>query len=311
MSEILTQAFLTALVAGAILAAAPLMFAALGETLAERSGVLNLGLEGMMLMGAYAGFVAAYLSDSVWLGLLLGTGAGVFGSLIMALLCVRLGLNQIVVGIAITLAGEGITSVLAQARFEGAHPRLGAPPVVAIPLLSEIPVLGHSLFVQPLIVYIGLGLAGAVAWLLHRTNAGLNLRAAGQKPEALDVAGVNVLATRTYAELATGAFAGLGGAYLSVFVAGAFTPFMTQGQGFMAIVIAMLARGKASWVVAGSFLFGICLSITSALNVVGVNVPTDLVSMLPYVAVMVALIVFARSSYIPPALCVPYTRGAR
>jgi len=311
MSEVLTRTFMTALVSGGILAGVPLMFTALGETISERAGVLNIGLEGMMLVGAYVGFVGAYYGHTVYIGFLTGLLGGAIASLFMVVLCVRLGLDQIVIGIAITLAGEGITSVLQGAQFGTTYPRLGAPPTVAIPLLSGIPVIGPSLFDQPLIVYLGFTLVGVVAWIFRRTNIGLNLRAAGEKPEALDAAGVSVVATRSWAALVTGCCAGVGGAYLSIVGAGTFTPFMTQGQGFMAIVIAMLARGKPLWVVFGSFLFGICLSIATALQLAGIDVSVDVVNMLPFIAIIVALMVFARRSYLPPALALPYVRGAR
>ena len=311
MSELLTRTFLTALISGGLIAGVSLMFTALGETISERAGVLNIGLEGMMLVGAYIGFVGAYYGHSFWVGFAAGIGGGAFASLFMVVLCVRLGLDQIVVGIAITLAGEGITSVLQDTQFGSTYPRLGAAPTVAIPVLSDIPVLGKSVFDQPLIVYLGLAGVGAVSWIFRRTNAGLNLRAAGEKPEALDAAGVSVVATRSYAALCTGALAGLGGAYLSIVGAGTFTPFMTQGQGFMAIVIAMLARGKPLWVVMGSFLFGISLSVATALQLAGINISTDVVNLLPFVAIMVALVAFARRSYLPPALALPYVRGAR
>jgi len=311
MSELLTRTFLTALISGGLIAGVSLMFTALGETISERAGVLNIGLEGMMLVGAYIGFVGAYYGHSFWVGFAAGIAGGAFASLFMVVLCVRLGLDQIVVGIAITLAGEGITSVLQDTQFGSTYPRLGAAPTVAIPVLSDIPVLGKSVFDQPLIVYLGLAGVGAVSWIFRRTNAGLNLRAAGEKPEALDAAGVSVVATRSYAALCTGALAGLGGAYLSIVGAGTFTPFMTQGQGFMAIVIAMLARGKPLWVVMGSFLFGISLSVATALQLAGINISTDVVNLLPFIAIMVALVAFARRSYLPPALALPYVRGAR
>ena len=267
MSDILTQVFWTSVVTGGLLAGVPLMFTALGETISERAGVLNIGLEGMMLLGAYVGFLGAYYGHSVWVGYLAGIAAGAFGSLFMVVLCVWLGLDQIVVG--------------------------------------------KSLFDQPLIVYLGLAGVALTSWVFRKTNAGLNLRAAGEKPEALDAAGVSVLATRSYAALCTGALAGLGGAYLSIVGAGTFTPFMTQGQGFMAIVIAMLARGKPLLVVCGAFLFGISLSIATALQLAGINVSTDVVNMLPFLAIMVALVAFARRSYLAPALAIPYVRGAR
>jgi general nucleoside transport system permease protein len=308
---VFSEAVLTSLIAGAIVAGMPLMLTALGETISERAGVLNLGLEGMMLLGAYLGFLGAYYGHSEWLGFLLGMLGGAIGAVLMIVLCVWLGLDQIVVGIAITLAGEGITSVLQGAEFGSSYPRLGAPATVAIPGLDKIPVLGPSIFDQPLLVYLAFVFAGVLVWVFRATNIGLNLRAAGEKPEALDAAGISVIATRSWAALATGLLAGLGGAYLSIVGAGVFTPFMTQGQGYMAIVIAMLARGRPLYVVLGSLLFGISLSIATALQLANINVSQDLVTMLPFIAIILALIIFNRRSYLPPALCIPYVRGAR
>ena len=310
-TEVVTRLFWTSVVAGGLLAGLPLMFTALGETIAERAGVLNIGLEGMMLLGAYVGFLGVYYGHTVWLGYLAGMAAGALASVFMVVLCVWRGFDQIVVGIAITLAGEGITSVLQGAQFGTTYPSLGATPTIAIPLLDRIPVVGTSLFDQPLVVYLGFALVGLLTWTFRSTNVGLNLRAAGEKPEALDAAGVGVVATRTYAELACGALAGLGGAYLAVSVAGVFTPFVTQGQGFMAIVIAMLARGKPLGVVLGSFLFGVTLALGDSLQIAGIHISTDLINILPFIAIIVALIVFGRRSYLPPALALPYVRGAR
>ena len=311
MSNLFHQTVLTALISGGIIAGVPLMLTAVGETISERAGVLNLGLEGMMLVGAYVGFIGAYYGHSSWLGFGLGAIGGVIACSFMIVLCVWLGLDQIVVGIAITLAGEGITSVLQGAQFGTSYPRLGATTEVKIPLLHKIPVVGPSAFEQHLLVYLALVLVGGLVWVFRATNVGLNLRAAGEEPEALDAAGVSVVATRSYAVLCTGALAGIGGAFLSIVGAGVFTPFMTQGQGYMAIVICMLARGKPVWVLIGSFLFGISLSIATALQLAGINISTDLVNMLPFIAIIVALVLFARRSYLPPALAVPYIRGAR
>lgn len=314
----MSQVFWTTLIAAGLSAGVPLMFTALGETISERAGVLNIGLEGMMLVGAYCGYLGAYYGSSVWVGYLAGIAGGMSGAVIMAVLCVWLGLDQIVVGIAITLAGEGITSVLYQTQFASTQPRLGAPPIDSIPLLDRIPVLGKPLngqfplFSQPMIVYLGLAFAALLAWIFSSTNVGLNLRAAGEKPEALDAAGVSVVATRTYAVLATGALAGLGGAFLSIVGAGGFQPFLTGGQGFMAIVIAMLARGRPLGVVLGSFLFGTTISLSPVLGAAGIaNIPDNVVHMLPFVAIILALILFSRRSYLPPALALPYVRGAR
>lgn len=317
MSDLLTNDFFTALIAGGLLAGVPLLFAALGEMISERAGVLNIGLEGMMLFGAYAGFVGAYYGNHSWYGFGAGMGAGALVSLIMVVLCVRFGLDQIVVGIAITLAAEGITSLLHEAQFAETRPTLGAIDRVSIPGLSELPVVGGrdasngSLFSQPLLVYLGFGFVIVVAWTLRSTHLGLNIRAAGDKPAALDAAGVSVIASRSWAVVFAGAMAGLGGAYLSVVAAGLFEAFITQGRGFIAIVLAMLARGRPAWVVAGAFLFGISLSISDALQIAGVDISTDAVFMLPFLTVMAVLIIFARRAYLPAALGLPYIRGAR
>jgi general nucleoside transport system permease protein len=311
MEDLFTETFLTALVAGGVLAAMPLLFASLGETISEQAGVLNVGLEGMMLAGAYGGFVVALETDSTWLGLGAGTVVGAIVSLLMVVLCVRMKLDQIVIGIGIVLVAEGLTSLLFDARYAASRPRLPAASEWSVPGLSELPILGESLFKQHPIVYIGVALVIATHYVLRRTSAGLSLRAAGERPAALDAAGVSVDGTRTWATIAAGVGAGLGGAYLSLIAAGTFTPFMTQGQGFIAIVIAMLARGTAHWTIVGSLLFGMSLSVATALQLVGIQISTDYVQMLPFIAVIVVLVLFARRSYLPSALALPYVRGER
>jgi ABC-type uncharacterized transport system permease subunit len=311
VGEILTATFFSALLAGGVTAGMPLLLAGLGETISERAGVLNIGLEGMMITGAYVGFVVALESGSLWLGFVSGLAAGLVLSLLVTLFCVRLGLDQIVVGIAILVAMEGVTSVLHRAQYGTTYPRLDSMPGVEIPLLSRIPVLGEGLFSQPLPVYLTLLLVGAAAWTLRATNIGLEWKAAGESPETLDVAGVDVARTRSSAALCAGAFAGLGGAYLSIVGAGIFVPFMTNGAGFIAIVLAMLARGRPIWVVIGAAAFGMTVSLATALQLVGIVIPIDLVNMLPFVAVLAVLVIFARRVYLPAALGVPYERGGR
>jgi simple sugar transport system permease protein len=303
--------FWAAVLTGAVLAGMPLLFAALGETISEQAGILNIGLEGMMLFGAYGGFVIANWTGSSWLGFLGALIAGMAVAMLMVVFCVRMGRDQIVVGIAILLSIEGLTSLLHQVQYGESYPRLGAVTAVPIPGLSKIPVIGPSLFNQPLMFYIGIVLIFVVGWVLYKTNLGLNIRAAGWRPVALDNAGVDVLKIRTIAVLATGGLAGLGGGYMAIITAGVFVPFMTGGQGFIAIVIAMLARGKPVWVLIGAFLFGIAMSVATALQLVGVQISTDLINMLPFLVVILALALFARQSYLPAALALPFERGKR
>jgi len=232
-------------------------------------------------------------------------------ALFMVVLCIRLGLNQIVIGIALTLGAEGLTALLHYFQFSRTYPRLSQAPVLPIPGLSQIPVLGPALFSHNAVVYIGVLLVAGLTWLFRRSHIGLNLEAAGSKPAALDAAGVSVLATRSWAVLATGFLTGVGGAYLANVGAGLFVPFMTNGAGFIGIVLAMLARGRPVWVLAGAALFGVSLALTTALQVAGVNIPTDVVQMLPFAMVMLVLVIFARHSVLPPALGLPYLRGDR
>ena len=180
-----------------------------------------------------------------------------------------------------------------------------------IPLLAQIPILGPALFDRPPIVYLAIALVFVLAYAYRHTNLGLNLQAAGDKPAALDAAGVDVVLTRGLAVLATGLLAGIGGAFLSEVGAGIFVPFMTNGAGFIGIVLAMLARGRPIWVLFGALLFGACLSMTTALQVAGVDIPTDVIQMLPFAAVMAVLVIFGRRASLPAALGIPYVRGAR
>jgi simple sugar transport system permease protein len=311
MSELLTQPFLISLLFGAVTAGIPLLLAGLGEQISEKAGVLNIGIEGMMLFGAYTGFVAAYYSGSFWLGFLAGGIGGMAVAFFVVLFCIRQGLNQIVIGIALTIGVEGLTALLHFFQFSKTYPRLDKAPILALPLLADIPVLGPALFSHNIVVYVAVGLVFAFAWMFRKTYVGLNLEAAGAKPAALDAAGISVVATRSAAVLSTGFLAGLGGAYLANVGAGLFVPFMTHGAGFIGIVLAMLARGNPVWVLLGASLFGVSLAMTTALQVAGVNVPTDVVQMLPFAMVMLVLVIFARHSVLPPALGLPYVRGDR
>ncbi len=309
--DLLTPEFLTALLAAGIVSGVPLLFASLGETFAEQAGILNVGLEGIMLSGAFVAFMVALQTNDYWFGLLGGAVAGMAAALIMVVFCVRMGLDQIVVGIAIVLTAEGATAVLHDIWYSATYPRLPSVPDFEIPILKDIPILGGSLFSQPLIVYVGIVLVAIAAWAIRRTRWGLELRAAGERPDSLDAAGVSVVRTRTVAELLCGALAGVGGAYLAIVGAGTFVPFVTNGMGFIAIVIAMLARGRPWWSVMGGLLFGLSLSMTTALQLVGVQIPVDVVQMLPFISVILVLVIFVRDARLPSALGLPYLRGSR
>jgi len=311
MNALFTEPFLVSLLFGAVTAGLPLLLAGLGEQISEKAGVLNIGLEGLLLVGAYTGFVATYRTGSFWLGFLAGGAGGMAAALIVLFLCIRKGLNQIVIGIAITVGAQGLTSLLHFVQFSRSYPRLPAAPILALPLLRDIPVLGKGLFSHNPLVYWGVILVGVLTWLFRSSYFGLSLEAAGNKPAALDAAGVDVVRTRSVAVLCTGFLAGLGGAYMANVGAGLFVPFITGGAGVIGIVLAMLARGRPLWVLIGASLFGASLAMTTALQVAGIDIPTDVVQMLPFAVVMLVLVIFARNSMLPPALGSPYVRGER
>lgn len=311
MESLLTEAFLSALLFGSVTAAVPLLLAGLGEQLSEKAGVMNIGLEGMVLAGAYMGFFVAIATGSTWAGFLGGAALGGLVAGVMVLMCVFFGMNQTIIGIAITLTVTGLTSLLHYFQFSRTYPRLPAAERLAIPGLADIPVIGPGLFDHHPLVYLSVALVGVFAFVYRRTFLGLNLEAAGDKPAALDAAGIDVATTRTIGTLGAGVLAGLGGAYMSEVGAGLFVPLMSNGAGYIGIVLAMLARGRPIWVLFGAVLFGGCLSITTALQVAGVNIPSDVIQMLPFVMVMLVLVGFGRRASPPAALGLPYFRGQR
>lgn len=306
--SVFTEPVLTAALLALLASAMPLLLAAVGETVGEQSGVLNVGLEGLLLIGGFTGFSIALASGGVWFGLFGGALAGAALAAVLAVLCVWLGANQIVVGIGLTLAGTGLSSLLYEHFFAGSKPRLGAIDAWVIPGLSQIPVLGPGLFAQPGAFTLSLLLPVLVWWWLRRSDAGLRLRVAGQRPESLEAYGGSVHRVRTAAVLFGGAMAGFAGAYLATISAGTFTPGMTHGMGFLAIVVAMLGRGRMLLVLLLSLAYGLFVAAGTTMQLAGVSIPSDAISMLPFIAVLIVLIFFATGSAVPPALAQPYAR---
>lgn len=305
----MSAAMLAACAVAAVAGAMPLLLAALGETVGEQAGVLNVGLEGVLLVGAFAGFATALGTGSAWAGYAAGALAGAALAALLAALSVGLGAHQIVVGIGLALAGTGITSLAYDRWYADARPRLGDPGAWIVPGLSDLPVVGPALFAQPGVLWVGIALAAATGWWLHRSAPGLRLRAAGRAPAAVEAAGWSALRIRALAVLFGGATAGLGGAYLSIVAAGTFTPGMTHGLGFLAIVVAMLGAGRVRVVALVSAAYGACVAAGTALQLVGIAVPSDVIEMAPFVAVLAVLVLLGRRLELPPALAVAYERG--
>lgn len=309
MSGIDWAAVLTVLLRGAMVAAVTLTLAALGEAVAERAGLLNLGIEGMMLGGAFSAVDAAARTGSVAAGVLAGILAGLAMGVLFGCLTVSLGADQVVVGLAITIFAAGLTGFLARDLYDG-HATTGADlPDFAIPLVSRIPVVGPALFDQNLLVYLTWVLVPVFAFVLGRTRFGLGVRAVGEHPFAADAAGVDVARVR-YAAIATGgAMAGFAGAFLCLGDLSFFEPGVTVGQGFIALALAMLGRWSPYRIAAGALVFGLLRALKTGLPIAGVDIQPDFLTMVPYLGILVALVVLAGRTALPAALGVPYARG--
>lgn len=286
----MTEALLAGFGAAAIRIATPLLLAALGETIAERGGVLNLGIEGGMLVGALASVFGA-LAGGVWFGVLAGALAGAIVAAAFALVALGAGTDQVVTGTAVTLGATGLTGAVYRVTYGSASGALQLPtlPTLPIPLLSSIPVVGPALFAQPLLTYIGY-LAVPLVWaLLFRTRWGLQVRAAGESPAAAAASGVRVLRVRTAATIVGGAFAGIAGASLVLAQVGTFTENMTAGRGFIAIAIVVLGRWSPVRVALAALAFGALTALQFLLQGLGLDLPYQLFLVLPYGITLLAL----------------------
>lgn len=274
-------------------AATPLIFAAIGELVTEKSGVLNLGVEGMMLMGAVAAFAVTLSTGSPLLGLLAAMAAGVFMALIFGLLTLTLLANQVATGLALTIFGIGLSSFVGQ-DYVGKP--VSAIAAIDLGWLSDVPVVGPVVFGQNPLVYLALLVVGAVGWFLYRTRPGLILRAVGESHHAAHAIGYPVIAIRYGAVAFGGAMSGLGGAYLSL----AYTPMwvenMTAGRGWIALALVVFATWRPWRVVAGAWLFGGVTILQLHAQGAGIAVPSQLMSMLPYIATIIVLVVISRDA---------------
>lgn len=276
----------------AVAAGTPMVFAALGELVTEKSGVLNLGVEGMMLMGAVTGFAVASQTGNPWLGAVAGMAAGAAMALIFAVLTLTLMANQVASGLALTLFGIGLSAFLGK-PYESVSLVVAPPP--AIPLLSEIPVAGPLLFNYHLLVYVSWALFAVIAWFLYKSRAGLVLRSIGESPESAHAIGYPVIRIRYLATLFGGAMAGLGGAYLSEFYAPLWVEGMTAGRGWIALALVVFATWRPARVMIGAYLFGGVTIAQFFAQGAGVSIPSQFLSSLPYLATIVVLVFISRN----------------
>ena len=288
MPDWLTPAILTI-----ITASTPLVFAAVGEALVEKSGVLNLGIEGMMIIGAITAFAVGVNTGSATLAIISGAAAGAGMALIFGILTLILMANQVATGLALTLFGLGLSALIGHGYVGKTFPGL---PKLDLPVLSDIPVLGPILFGQDFWVYLSIALAIFMAWFLNNARWGLLVRAVGENHDAAYAIGYSVKFVRMMTILFGGACAGIGGAYLSL----AYTPFwvenMTAGRGWIALALVVFASWKPIRTLVGAYLFGGITIIQLHGQGIGIDVPAPIMSMLPYLATVIVLVLISKDA---------------
>lgn len=273
-------------------AATPLLLAAMGELVVERSGVLNLGVEGMMVMGAVGGFVGMIVTGNPFAGALLGVLFGVGLSLIFAFLVLTLATNQYATGLALTILGLGLSGLIGEPYVGRSAVRM---PVLDIPVLSELPIVGRLLFGQDIIFYISIALVIAIAWFLFRTKKGLTLRAIGDNPVSAHALGIKVIRYRYLAVIFGGACAGLAGAHLSLVYTPQWTENMSAGRGWIALALVVFASWRPMRVLAGAYLFGAVSIGQLHAQALGIGIPSQFLSSLPYLATIVVLVLISQN----------------
>jgi ABC-type uncharacterized transport system permease subunit len=291
--------------------ATPLLLSALGEMLSERSGILNVCLEGMMLVGSLAGFLAANRSGSPWIGVAVGGAAGALTALLHAFLSVSLGVSQVVSGIGINLLCLGLTTATYRAVFGmsmSGVPTAPAMQPVRLPGLAELPILGPVLFDQLPLVYLSLALVPALWFLMARTEWGLTIRAVGEHPLAAESQGVSVRTVRYLCVLTCGVLSGMAGSFLSLGVLSIFLDNMTSGRGWIALAVVIFGRWKPFGILAASMIFGLADALQLRLQIAGVAIPYQFLLMLPYVMTIISLVGAQGRMAAPRALGRPYLR---
>jgi general nucleoside transport system permease protein len=301
-----------ALLAISIVKSTPLVLGALSGTVSERSGIVNIGIEGMMLAAAFAGFVAALVTGSLVLGLCAAMAAGALLALLHAVLTVRFAVDQIISGTAINILAVGLTGFFNRQLFtSGAPPGAVVLPRIQVPVLADLPILGPILFQHQPLTVLAVALVLVLQWALFHTRWGLRTRAVGEHPLAADTVGIDVWRLRTTNVVLGGVLAGLGGAYFTLESVPHFEPLMTNGRGFIAL--AAMIFGK--WTPLGSWgaalLFGLTEALPVTLQIQGLAVPYQLVGMLPYVLTIVVVAGLVGRAHAPAAVGVPYLKGKR
>jgi len=310
MAMIVDAASVSELIAAIIALSVPMAFAALGEVISERAGVINLGTEGVMLVGAISAFSISFFQHDNLFGVLVGGACGALMGLLLAFVSISLRQDQVLSGLGIYFLGVGLSGFLYDIFFSqiGSTIRISGLPELPIPLLSQIPVIGDSLFSQDIIEYLAFVMLILVVILVGRTTFGLNIRAVGENPSAADTLGVSVTKIRYAAVIIGATLAGVGGAYLALSSHAFQAENITAGRGFIAVAMVYFGKWRPARAFFGTFLFGAAYLLGAFFQVVGSIIPYYFLLMVPYVLTLVVLVGIARGARPPSALGVPYNR---
>jgi general nucleoside transport system permease protein len=308
MSELFTLPVLLGIIYSGIRLATPYLFASIGEMFVQSSGVLNLGVDGIMLMGAFSGFYVAMVTGSLGLGLLAAALTGILMGLLMAVVVVSLKAVQGISGIGLQLFGLGLSTLLFKTVLDGTVKSIRGFQPIKIPLLGDIPYIGDTMFNHNILVYSAFLLVPVAAFILNKTTLGLKIRSVGQNPQAADTLGVSVNGIRYLTLGFGGMLAGIAGASLSMALINLFAENMTNGMGFIAVALVYFGSWRPSGVLLGSLIFAFVNAFQLWVQVKGVNIPSDVAIMMPYIMTILAL-VFAVRRATPAALTKPFERG--
>jgi len=310
VEQVFTVEFLVASLALAVKISPTILIASMGELITEKSGVLNLGVEGIMLLGAFTAFYFSFITGNPWMGISAALIVGLLIGLIFGGLTVYLGVNQVVAGLGIWLAGFGLSDVLFRILFRGVQsPTVNLIPTTPIPILKDIPIIGPILFNHNPLVYIALLLVPAVALFLSKSSLGMRIRAVGENPKAADSMGINVFRTRMVAVLIGAVLAGLGGAYFTTAFLSSYVINITFGRGFIALAMIYFGNWNPYKALIPILIFNFVDSLQLGLQSVGVPIRYYFLNMLPYLTVIALIPVFGRKAQAPAALMQPYRRA--
>ena len=308
IAELFTTTVLVGILASGIRLSTPYLFASLGETFGQKSGVLNLGVEGIMLLGAFAAFYTTFITENLWLGLLAAIIVGGIMGLAVAVISVTLKAEQGISGIGIYLFGLGMSELLFQKTL-GTVEIVSGFSSIYIPFLSDIPIVGEIFFQQNLLVYFAYIMVPVSWFVLSKTTLGLKIRAVGENPEAADTLGVSVSGVRYFTQIFGGVMSGIAGASLSIALLNVFQQNLTSGLGFIAVALVYFGGWRPLGVLIGSLIFSMVNALQLWVQVLNIPIPSDIAVMMPYVLTILALVIAVQRVRPPSALTKPYERG--